>query len=59
MTLYKPILYGFLPVDIIAPLLKEDLREGRVRLSALAHRHIAQDHPEDYEFCLAHMAEAI
>jgi hypothetical protein len=59
MTLYKPILYGFLPVDVISPVLKEDLREGRVRLSALAHKHIAQDHPEDYEFCLRYMAQAI
>jgi hypothetical protein len=59
MTFYKPIMYGFLPIDRIAHILKEELRDGRVRLSASAHRHIAQDHPEDYEFCLAHMAEAI
>jgi hypothetical protein len=59
MTLYKPILYGLLPVEIIAPILKENLEAGPVRLSALAHEHIARDHQEDYEFCLRNMADAI
>jgi hypothetical protein len=59
MRPYPSILYGFLPVTILARLLKEPMEEGRARLSALAHQHIAQDHLEDYEFCLHYMAQAI
>ena len=59
MISYKPILYGLLPIEIIVPILKENLEPGNVRLSARAHAHIARDHPEDYVFCLNNMACAI
>ena len=45
MTFYKPIMYGFLPIDRIAHILKEELRDGRVRLSALAHMAEAIENP--------------
>ncbi len=55
----KPIILGTLPVKIINAVLNETLEVGDVRLSVKAHAHIARDHPEDYPFCMQHMADTI
>ncbi|MBF0392510.1 MAG: hypothetical protein HQL38_07500 [Alphaproteobacteria bacterium] len=45
---YKAIKLGAVPVDLVNKALGRTLVEGRAKLSALAHQHIAQDHPTDY-----------
>ena len=39
---------GPLPVDAINAVLGTELEPGNVRLSEAAHRHMAEDHPDDY-----------
>lgn len=50
---------GDLPVAKINAVLDTELEPGKVRLSRMAHRHIAQDHPDDYPVCMAALATAI
>jgi hypothetical protein len=59
MIEYPAINLGFLPVEAINAVLGTELETGRVRLSRLAHRHMAEDHPEDYGICFAALAETI
>ena len=49
---YRSLDLGRLPSAVINHVLRAHLEEGVVRLSAAAHRHIAEDHPEDYEICM-------
>lgn len=56
---YPPIDFGPLPVDLINAILGTELEPSRVRLSAQAHRHIAEDHPDDYATCIAALPLAI
>ncbi len=59
LVLYDPIELGLLPVDLVNSALGTELVPAPVRLSAQAHRHIAKDHPEDYEVCIAALSIAI
>lgn len=56
---YRPLSLGPLPVDAIAPILDLEMEAGTVRLSAQAHRHMAEDHPDDYPVCIAALEAAI
>jgi hypothetical protein len=56
---YLALDLGPLPVDVINGALGTELEPGRVRLSAQAHRHIAEDHPADYAACIAVLPTAI
>jgi hypothetical protein len=48
-----------LPVAAINAVLGTELEPGHVRLSEQAHRHIAEDHPDDYAVCFPALAAAI
>lgn len=48
-----------LPIRLINELLSTDLFPGDVWLSAAAHRHIAEDHPEDYAACFSYLEEIV
>ncbi len=50
---------GELPVDLINRTLGTELGPGRVRLSGRAHRHIAEDHPNDYATCMKALPSVI
>ena len=56
---YPALDLGPLPVDLINRTLGTELEPGRVRLSARAHRHIAEDHPDDYQICIGALPGAI
>lgn len=56
---YPALDLGPLPVDLINRTLGTELDPGRVRLSARAHRHLAEDHPDDYRTCMAALPGAI
>ncbi len=56
---YLALDLGPLPVDLINRTLGTELNPGRVRLSPRAHRHIAEDHPNDYATCMAELPGAI
>ena len=47
------------PVEKINAVLGSELEPGDAWLSAKAHRHIAEDHSDDYEICIAHLRIAI
>jgi hypothetical protein len=57
--LYPAVDLGPLPVAKINVALGTELEPGRVRLSEQAHRHIAENHPDDYAVCFPALAEAI
>lgn len=59
MKIYKSLIIGHLPVEMISPILKEELLPGAAYLSARAHEHIALDHPDDYDFCIRNIKQAI
>jgi len=50
---------GPLPVDLVNAALGTELEPGRVRLSTLAHKHMAEDHPDDYATCIATLPLAV
>jgi hypothetical protein len=56
---YPAIDLGALPVDAINAVLGTELEPGRVRLSQQAHRHVATDHPDDYDVCFPVLPVAI
>jgi hypothetical protein len=56
---YKPKMFGALPVDLINDVLGTDLSPGNVRLSSQAHKHMAEDHPQDYSTCIKYLPFAI
>jgi hypothetical protein len=58
-TTYHAVDLGHLPVAMINAVLGTELERGRVRLSAQAHRHIAEDHPDDYALCFGALAATI
>lgn len=58
-TDYPSRYLGSLPVDAINRVLGTELEPGNVWLSAQAHRHMAEDHPEDYPTCIATLELAI
>ncbi len=58
-TRYPALDLGWLPVDLINRTLGTELDPGRVRLSGRAHRHIAEDHPNDYATCMKALPSAI
>lgn len=51
--------FGPLPVAAVGASLGIILTPGRVRLSARAHRHIAEDHPDDYAACISALPAAV
>ena len=56
---YPAVDLGPLPVDLINRTLGTELDPGRVRLSSRAHRHIAEDHPDDYPTCIAALPRVV
>jgi hypothetical protein len=58
-TNYGAIELGAMPVDTINRTLGTELEEGNVRVSRTAHKHIAEDHPADYELVMASLSLAI
>jgi hypothetical protein len=50
---------GPLPVDAVNAVLGTELEPGNVRLSETAHRHMAEDHPDDYAICIASLPYTI
>ena len=56
---YPALNLGPLPVNAINTALGTELLPGQVRLSQQAHKHMAQDHPEDYPDCRAALQLAI
>lgn len=56
---FPAIQIGPLPADKINRALGTELEPGAVWLSKAAHRHIAEDHPEDYPFIIAVIVEII
>ncbi len=56
---YPAIDLGPLPVEAVNGVLNTELEAGNVRLSSQAHRHMAEDHPDDYETCRAALHLAI
>jgi hypothetical protein len=56
---YAPIRVGDLPVDKINKALGVELDAGEVWVSAHAHRHIAQDHPDIYDEIIAAIFEIV
>lgn len=52
---YAQLLLGPLPVDLINATLGVDLEPGDAIITARAHRHIAQDHAEDYAAVMAYI----
>ena len=57
--LYPAIVLGPLPVAAINATLDTELEPGRVRLSARARQHVAEDRPDDYSVCFPALAAAI
>lgn len=51
--------FGPLPVDRINAVLGTELEEGVVHMSGMAHRHAAEDHPEDYALYFEHVQTVI
>lgn len=58
-TRYRAKRIGPLCVDIINTLLNTELEPAEVWLSNYAHRHLAEDHPDDYELCLGALSNAV
>lgn len=56
---FKPIELGPLPVEMINRTLGTELEAGEVRVSSKAHKHIAEDHAEDYEVVLENIEATI
>lgn len=56
---YKPMALGPLPVEAINRALGTELEAGMARLSATAHRHMAEDHADDYAACISVLADAV
>ena len=56
---YKAVDLGPLPVDAINKALGTELEAGEARLSATAHKHMAEDHASDYVACIAALPSAI
>jgi hypothetical protein len=56
---YTAVDLGPLPTEMINRALGTELEPGHVHLSAVAHRHMAEDHPSDYAVCIAALAHAV
>ncbi len=56
---YSAVSLGDLPVTAINVALGTELEPGPVRLSEAAHRHMAEDHPDDYPDCIAVLPQAV
>ena len=56
---YNAIKLGPLPVDIINKTLGTTLEPGDAWISRAAHEHIARDHADDYDACIAASRDAI
>jgi len=56
---YSAVLLGDLPVAAINAALGTELEPGPVRLSEAAHRHMAEDHPNDYPDCIAVLPQTV
>lgn len=48
---YQAVDFGPLPTEKVNIVLGTELEPGNVRLSKQAHKHIAEDHPNDYYIC--------
>ena len=58
-TYYPAIDLGPLPTAAVNAVLDTELEPGNARLSPAAHRHMAEDHPDDYPVCIANLRRAI
>lgn len=56
---YRAMRICAMPIDLINSVLGTELESGDAWLSAAAHRHIAEDHPQDYEVCLPLLGDVI
>ena len=56
---YPSVALGPPPVDAVNATLGTELVPGSVRLSPKAHRHMAEDHAEDYAVCFGALRIAI
>lgn len=56
---YRPVRICALPVGLINSTLGTELAPGDAWLSAVAHRHFAEDHAADYAMCFPLLAEVI
>lgn len=56
---YPALDLGPLPVDRINAVLDTELRPGRVRVSPVAHQHMAEDHAADYALCRPALLAAV
>lgn len=56
---YPSVALGPLPVDAVNATLGTELVPGNVRLSPKAHRHMAEDHAEDYAVCFGALRIAV
>lgn len=58
-TKYPELNLGLLPASTVNAALGTEMVTALVRLSRQAHRHIAEDHPNDYAVCIAALPAAI
>ena len=56
---YPELQLGLLPATAINAALGTELVTAPVRLSSRAHRHMAEDHPQDYAACVAALSIAV
>lgn len=56
---YEPLALGPLPVDQLNAVLGTALVPGDVRMSSQAHKHMAEDHPKDYQICHGALKTAV
>lgn len=56
---YPAFVVGPLPVDKINQALGVDLAPGVVSVSSACHRHIAEDHPDDYPHIMEALASIV
>lgn len=59
MTRHKAFRVGTLPAAIINRALASELDAAEVWVSKACHRHIALDHPEDYDVVMANLADCL
>ena len=56
---FKHRVLGALPTELINSTIGTELEPGPVFLSAIAHRHMAHRHPEDYKVCYEALETAL
>lgn len=56
---FAPLALPELPTETINRILGTELDPGAAYMSAQAHRHAAEKHPDDYAICVRHLSETI